>query len=85
VRPVDPGAVRGRIVRTMPLGGIVVRRGQEVAVIDPVCGMEVTQDTAAGAWEHAGELYFFCSPGCMARFRDDAEAILARAPEDRHM
>lgn len=54
-------------------------------MIDPVCGMEVTQDTAAGAWEHAGQVYFFCSPGCMARFREDPEAILAQAPDERGM
>ena len=54
-------------------------------MIDPVCGMEVTQQDAAGAWEHAGELYFFCSPGCMARFRADPEGVLAQAPDQRHM
>ena len=28
---------------------------------DPVCGMTVTPETAAAAWEHEGETYYFCS------------------------
>ena len=45
---------------------------------DPVCGMEVTPETAAAAWEHDGTTYYFCSVGCMERFREDPERFLRR-------
>jgi Cu+-exporting ATPase len=54
-------------------------------MIDPVCGMTVTQDTAAAAWEHLGETYFFCSIGCLERFRRDPEEVLSLDPSERHM
>jgi Cu+-exporting ATPase len=54
-------------------------------VIDPVCGMAVTPETAAGAWEHGGVTYYFCSVSCLGRFRADPEGSLATDPSDRHM
>ena len=44
-------------------------------MIDPVCGMEVTPETAAAAWEHEGTTYYFCSVGCMERFREGPGAL----------
>ena len=38
-------------------------------MIDPVCGMKVNPEDAAAAWQHAGTTYYFCSVGCMERFR----------------
>ena len=38
---------------------------------DPVCGMQVEEQTAAGKSEHDGETYYFCSPGCKERFDRD--------------
>ena len=37
-------------------------------VNDPVCGMMVDPQKAAGKVEHAGKTYFFCSPRCKERF-----------------
>jgi YHS domain-containing protein len=54
-------------------------------MIDPVCGMTVTEDTAVAAWEHRGETYLFCSLGCLERFRSDPEAVLSLDPSQRHM
>ena len=45
--------------------------------IDPVCGMRVAPERAAGRFEHEGKSYFFCSPGCLAKFRADPERYLA--------
>ena len=46
--------------------------------IDPVCGMEVDKEKAAGKSEYNGETYYFCSPGCKAAFDKDPEkAVLA--------
>ena len=33
--------------------------------IDPICGMTVTPETAAGSLEVRGETYYFCSKGCL--------------------
>jgi len=35
---------------------------------DPVCGMRVDPDAAAGSAEHKGDTYHFCSRGCLEKF-----------------
>src|SRR6266511_2012598 len=45
-------------------------------VIDPVCGMTVNPDFAAGSYEYKGKTYYFCSPHCLSSFRKDAERFL---------
>jgi P-type Cu+ transporter len=52
---------------------------------DPVCGMQVTVDDAAAAWEYEGSTYYFCSLGCFERFRADPDGILAADPSTRSM
>ena len=54
-------------------------------MIDPVCGMTVEQDDAAGAWEHAGQVYLFCSVACLERFREDPDLHLSKGDSERHM
>lgn len=44
--------------------------------IDPVCGMTVNQETAAGAFEYKGKTYYFCSKHCVHRFSDNPEQFL---------
>jgi len=44
---------------------------------DPVCGMMVDPQKAAGKVEHAGKIYFFCSPRCKERFEKEPEKFLA--------
>jgi P-type Cu+ transporter len=46
-------------------------------VKDPVCGMMVDPQKAAGKFEHEGRTYYFCSPGCAERFRKEPEKFLA--------
>src|SRR5712692_1270102 len=36
---------------------------------DPVCGMEVKPETAAGSYKHAGRTYYFCGRHCLEKFR----------------
>ncbi|HEV7475439.1 MAG TPA: heavy metal translocating P-type ATPase, partial [Pyrinomonadaceae bacterium] len=50
------------------------------AVIDPVCGMTVDPDSAAGSVEHQGTTYYFCSQHCVEKFRKDPEAFLNKPP-----
>jgi Cu+-exporting ATPase len=52
---------------------------------DPVCGMSVEPASAAGAWDHEGTTYYFCSVGCLDQFRADPERFLAQDPADRSM
>jgi xanthine dehydrogenase accessory factor len=47
--------------------------------VDPVCGMTVAigSDTPTAVYE--GTTYWFCCPGCRARFVEDPAAFLASA------
>jgi P-type Cu+ transporter len=44
---------------------------------DPVCGMMVNPQKAAGKVEHAGRTYYFCSTHCAERFRTEPNTFLA--------
>jgi len=44
---------------------------------DPVCGMMVDPEKAAGKVEHGGKTYYFCSARCVERFRNEPEKFLA--------
>ena len=46
---------------------------------DPVCGMSVNPESAAGHDRHEGQDYFFCSQHCLERFRSDPNRYLAPA------
>lgn len=37
-------------------------------VKDPVCGMTIESDGAAGQSEHGGRTYYFCSAACKTQF-----------------
>lgn len=41
--------------------------------IDPVCGMEVDEKTAAATSEYKGKTYYFCAPGCKTAFDKEPE------------
>src|SRR5262245_35765579 len=86
VNPVDQsgGAVRRPMKGALPL----LSRGTPPPsapatvepAIDPVCGMTVDPRTAAGSFVHRGRTYWFCSTGCLERFRADPERYLAGGP-----
>ncbi|WP_099092122.1 heavy metal translocating P-type ATPase [Paludisphaera borealis] len=57
-------------------GGRSLKSEVEMLVKDPVCGMDVDPDKAAGSFEHAGETYSFCSKGCLAKFRAEPAKYL---------
>jgi len=44
--------------------------------IDPVCGMTVQPESAAGSHIHEGKTYYFCSAGCLKKFRNDPDSYL---------
>jgi len=43
---------------------------------DPVCGMMVTPESAAGSTQHEGVTYWFCNPGCLKKFEADPRKYL---------
>ena len=47
--------------------------------IDPICGMTVEPETAAGSYEHNGQMYYFCAASCLERFQAEPEKTLAKA------
>ena len=51
-----------------------------VTELDPVCGMTVAPARARGTVEHAGRTYYFCSPHCAEKFRQDPERFLKPSP-----
>lgn len=51
--------------------------------IDPVCGMQVNEQNAAGWSAHQGKTFYFCSEGCKKQFDQDPESYVeseARKP-----
>ncbi len=44
---------------------------------DPFCGMTVDTERAAARETHGGKEFFFCSPGCAAKFRASPERFLS--------
>ncbi len=49
----------------------------EVKNIDPICGMTVVPETAAGSYEYGGTTYYFCSKGCLNKFIADKDPAIA--------
>src|SRR6185369_16539629 len=46
------------------------------SALDPVCGMTVDPDHAAGSFQYQGTTYYFCSTHCLHRFQRDPESFL---------
>jgi Cu+-exporting ATPase len=46
---------------------------------DPVCGMNVNPANAKHVYGHAGKDYYFCSAGCMAKFKAEPSKYLSTA------
>jgi Cu+-exporting ATPase len=56
-------------------------RDEVRALIDPVCGMSVSPDAAADSHEYKGKIYYFCSPHCLHKFREDPQRFLNKGGE----
>jgi Cu+-exporting ATPase len=53
-------------------------------VLDPVCGMKILPEKAAGNDTYKGQTYYFCGLKCLARFKDNPEQFLAPKPAAEH-
>lgn len=51
------------------------------ATIDPVCGMAVDPQSAAGSFEHNGKSFYFCSTRCLLRFRENPECFTKKVSQ----
>jgi P-type Cu+ transporter len=51
------------------------------SAIDPVCGMSVDPNNAAGSYEYEGTTYFFCNKSCLHRFQQAPDSFIAGEPE----
>ena len=52
-------------------------------MMDPICGMNVEPNSAAGSHVHNGQTYYFCSQHCLAKFKEDPEKFL-KSPATEH-
>jgi len=49
---------------------------------DPICGMDVEPETAAGSHVHDGQTYYFCCASCLEKFRAEPEKYLDQSASD---
>ena len=47
-------------------------------VTDPVCKMTIDESKAAGRSEYNGKTYYFCAPGCKAKFDQNPGAYVTQ-------
>ena len=53
-------------------------KGDAMAMVtDPVCGMQIESDDAAGTTEYKGKTYYFCSQSCFDAFKADPASYVA--------
>jgi len=50
---------------------------------DPVCGMVVTPEKAAGHAEYQGQTYYFCSLHCLEKFKANPQQLLDKRAEKK--
>jgi Cu+-exporting ATPase len=52
-------------------------------VLDPVCGMNITPETAQATAEYDGRTFYFCSVGCKETFVSHPEKYAHHEQEHR--
>ncbi|MDQ2842225.1 MAG: cadmium-translocating P-type ATPase [Acidobacteriota bacterium] len=52
-----------------------------VKVVDPVCGMKILPEKAAGQQEYEGQTYYFCGKSCVEKFKADPASFLTPKPK----
>jgi Cu+-exporting ATPase len=54
-------------------------RNEMASHTDPVCGMQVNDQQAAGQSNYQGQTYYFCSQGCKSKFDQQPEQYAEKA------
>ena len=49
---------------------------------DPVCGMQVEADGAAGQSDYKGKTYYFCNEGCKRKFDENPGAYVRESGDE---
>jgi YHS domain-containing protein len=60
---------------------IGIKGGETGMVQDPVCGMKIDPQAAAGKSEYQGQTYYFCSMGCKNAFDQEPEMYTGKTQE----
>jgi Cu+-exporting ATPase len=50
-------------------------------VVDPVCGMKIVPEKAAGMQEYEGHAYYFCGRSCVEKFKADPAHFVTPKPK----
>jgi YHS domain-containing protein len=53
--------------------------------IDPVCKMDVDENSPAATSEYEGKTYYFCAPGCKKAFDSDPVKYLKDNKSDHEV
>lgn len=48
---------------------------------DPVCGMQIEEEDAAGQTEHEGTTYYFCAESCQRKFENNPQQYVNQTSE----
>ncbi len=60
-----------------------MKAAPEGELIDPVCGMSVAPETAAGNYDFEGKTYYFCATNCLNKFRQNPKNFLEEQAEEK--
>lgn len=52
--------------------------------MDPICKMEVDEETTEFKSEYQGKTYYFCAPGCKKAFDENPEKYIGNTQEKGH-
>ena len=66
-----------RITQATVDEGIKALARNESKLVDPVCGMSVTKETAAGSYTYNAKTYYFCSKSCKDNFTKNPQKYLS--------
>ena len=80
-KPLHPVAVSGSPTARKPLPMMMPPAPVAGGALDPVCGMTVQPESAAGSYVHDGKTYHFCATSCLTKFKNDPAYYLL--PPDR--
>jgi YHS domain-containing protein len=58
--------------------GVMALAQSSEKLVDPVCGMTVTKEGAAGSTTYQGKTYYFCNKACKDNFTKDPQKYLAQ-------
>jgi Cu+-exporting ATPase len=56
----------------------------QTSLKDPVCGMDVTYETAQAQSQYDGQTYYFCSLDCKEQFDRNPEQYVNQEETHRH-